>query len=64
MEDINDDREVDLVPSIITAADVGATLLKFLPPLVQNFTATLQRIVDEALEGTNALTDERLGETN
>jgi hypothetical protein len=56
--------EVDLVPLITTIAEVGAALLKFLPPLVQKFTAILQEIVDEALEGTNALTDKRLNLTN
>ena len=60
---MENNREVVLVPLLFTT-EVGAALLKFLPPLVQKFTATLQRIVDEALEGTNALTDERLRLTN
>ena len=50
----------DRVELIIAGARGGAALLEFLPPLVQKLTATLQEIVDETLEGTNALTDERL----
>lgn len=55
----DDDREVELGPLIITAAEVGVDLVKILPSLVQNFTAALQGIADEALEGTNVLLSEK-----
>ena len=54
----------DQVDMVIAGARGGAALLELLRPLVQKLTATLQEIVDEALKGTNALTDERLNLTS
>ena len=50
----------ELVPHTV---EVGTVLLQTLPSLVQLFTTTLQEIVDEALEGTNVLNDERFRRT-
>ena len=58
------DGEVDLVPLFIAITEGGAVLWNNLPSLVQKFTATLQGVVEEALEGTNVLTDKRIKLTN
>ena len=46
------------VPLLITVTEAAFSLLNTIPQQVQTFTATLQGIVDEALEGTSALTSE------
>ena len=50
--------EAAFVPSLITATEAAFSLLNTIPQQVHTFTATLQRIVDEALEGTTALNNE------